>query len=284
MTHPASVDETPAVHARGATSESPFLPATEDDIGPDWRVWLGLGITAVWLLLGAAYVSWHLGWRAFLDQPADVLGSFLEGAFAPLAFLWLVIGYFLQQKELSQNTDALRRQLREVQRTAEQAVIQSRTIAANERHARQGTFLELAERVHGQLGSIAGFLFMSSQGSDGTDRVSGEEFGQLWADQKRGDPEVFARKLLELYVSEEDDAERHALFYGTEVRARHSNHIIFTFERLLARAREADSDGMIEDAVRHSAHGYLYRILLEQRELAPAPLADITRTGREVRL
>ena len=40
----------------------------------------------------------------------ETLGNFLEGAFAPLAFLWLVIGYFLQKKELVQNTTAIKMQ------------------------------------------------------------------------------------------------------------------------------------------------------------------------------
>lgn len=253
--------------------------------GPDWRVWLGLGITTVWLALGAWYVTAHLGWSAFLAQPADVLGSFLEGAFAPLAFLWLVIGYFLQQKELTQNTAALRGQLREVQRTAEQAVIQSQKIAASEFHARQGTFLQLAERVHAQMGSIAGLLFISSQGAGAGGAVDGDELSRLWSEQKRGDPEVFARRLLELAIAMDDPDDAHALFYGTEVRARHSNHLIHVFERLLARAGEADGDdGMIAEAMRHGAHGFLYRVLLRERARARPEFADGERTGREVRL
>ena len=90
---------------------------------PDWRIWLGLGLTASWLLLGAVYIEQEFGWSNFSHLPAAEMGSFLEGAFAPLAFLWLVIGYFLQRKELEQNTQALRAQSEEIQRTAEQAVI-----------------------------------------------------------------------------------------------------------------------------------------------------------------
>ena len=84
------------------------------------------------------------------------MGNFLEGAFAPLAFLWLVIGYFLQQKELEQNTEALRAQATEIQRTAEQAVIQSQQLQASELHARQETFLQIANAVRGQLGYFFG--------------------------------------------------------------------------------------------------------------------------------
>lgn len=106
----------------------------------NWRVWLGLGLTAGWLLLGSVYVSASIGWDGFHLLPADQLGSFLEGAFAPLAFLWLVIGYFLQKRELELNTRALRAQSAEIQRQSEQALIQSEKLTASEMHTRQDGF------------------------------------------------------------------------------------------------------------------------------------------------
>jgi hypothetical protein len=51
-------------------------------------------------------------------------------------FLWLVIGYFLQQRELEQNTRVLGM-------SVQQAEIQSQNMAASEMHARQETFLRL---------------------------------------------------------------------------------------------------------------------------------------------
>ena len=51
--------------------------------GPDWRIWFGVVLTIGWLLIGAIYVA-HGEGRPFFTQPADVIGSFLEGAFAPL--------------------------------------------------------------------------------------------------------------------------------------------------------------------------------------------------------
>ena len=43
-------------------------------------------------------------------------GDFLAGAFAPLAFFWLVIGYFQHGKELRLNTKALKTQEEELRR------------------------------------------------------------------------------------------------------------------------------------------------------------------------
>lgn len=49
------------------------------------------------------------------------LGDFLAGAFSPVAFLWLVLGYMQQQKELKQNTQALMLQAEELKGSVEQA-------------------------------------------------------------------------------------------------------------------------------------------------------------------
>jgi hypothetical protein len=245
---------------------------------PDWRVWLGLAITFLWILLGLAYVAGSGGVLPFFSQPADVLGSFLEGAFAPLAFLWLVIGYFLQQRELSQNTRALHLQFQEVRRQAEQATIQARAIAANELHARQDTFLRIAEQVDYQLGTIAGFLYLSSQSTGAGGAVPPEEIADLFRQLSRGDSHVFSMRLLDLAVSLDDD-EVQELFYGSPVRARHSNNFIGTFRRLVARADECDPEGMIGNALRTNAHGLLDQWMERAQALAPPELADPERTG-----
>lgn len=246
--------------------------------GPDWRVWLGLGLTGLWLLAGLAYIALHGGVDGFFSQPADVLGSFFEGAFAPLAFLWLVIGYFLQQRELSQNTQALRLQFQEVRRQAEQATIQARAIAANEQHARQDTFLRIADQVDLQLGTIAGFLYLSSQSSGADAPVSSDEIAELFRQLSRGDKQVFSLRLVQLGVSL-PDAKVHDIFYGTLVRARHSNNFIRTFERLQLRARQCDPESMIADAIAANTQGLLYQLIAAERDLADPQLADPDYTG-----
>ena len=61
----------------------------------DWRVAFGLILTTVWITTGCIYLFAKVGWGNFVDLPTADIGSFLEGAFAPLAFLWLVIGHFM---------------------------------------------------------------------------------------------------------------------------------------------------------------------------------------------
>lgn len=246
---------------------------------PDWRIWLGLGLTLAWLLLGAFYVAQDVGWGQFIRMPAAELGNFFEGAFAPLAFLWLVIGYFLQKKELEQNTLALRAQAEEIQRTAEQAVIQSEKMAESEFHARQEAFMQIYRAVRSQLGTIAGFLFISSQSSLADGTVTPEEQSKLFANSGR-DTELFSRRLLETHFALGDQPDlQYALFYGTQTRARHSNSFIYTFERLLTRAEKVDPDGMIRDALLTGGHGIVYTLAKSHQMNAPPDLADYAQTG-----
>ena len=263
-----------------APEETPGTPRPPGRL--DWRIWLGLALTAAWLLLGSLYISISVGWSNVVDLPADILGNFLEGAFAPLAFLWLVIGYFLQHRELEQNTEALRAQAVEIKRTAEQAIIQSEQMAASELHARQEAFLRLAGTVRNQLGAIAGLLYISSQGATGDGTVSTEEISKLFSTASAQDPEIFSRRLLETHLQESDPKKRFDLFYGTEIRARHTNGFIYAFERLLKRAEEVDRDHMLRDSLMAGGHGFVYRLMKQHQANAPAALADMHATGTHI--
>lgn len=53
-----------------------------------------------------------------LALPINEWGDFFVGAVAPLAFLWLALGYFQQGNELRQNTEALIAQERQLEKQA----------------------------------------------------------------------------------------------------------------------------------------------------------------------
>lgn len=72
------------------------------------RTWFGIACTSVWLTFLWSY--WLEDPARFAGLPPNEFGDFLAGAFAPLAFLWLVIGYAQQGEELQQNTAALLQQ------------------------------------------------------------------------------------------------------------------------------------------------------------------------------
>jgi hypothetical protein len=234
----------------------------------DRQVRLGLMLTALWLVAGVLYVAVSMGWAAFLRLPLGDLGDFLDGAFAPLAFLWLVLGLFLQQRELAANNVAIQRQFEVMQRTAEHAEIQTRAIAANELHARQDTFIDVAQMVMNQLEVIAGMLFISSQGTIGDGVVSDEEVDLMFARLSSGESSVFSRRLILLHVRLADSRDGWDLFYGTPIRKQHCESYIHSFDRLLRSAAGCDPEGMIVDALHGNAQGRLYRVMCTLRDSA----------------
>ena len=235
----------------------------------DRRIALGLALSVLWLGGGAYYIGAGMGWKVFFAQPLGDMGDFLSGAFAPLAFLWLVLGLFLQQRELSENNRAIQRQHEIMLRTAEHAAIQTQAIAANELHARQDTFMELAELVGKQLEVIAGMLYLSSQGSPGDGIVSDEAMDALWGRLSSGEVSLFSRRLISLRFGAGTPEAKWTLFWGTPIRTRHCESFIHSFERLVRAAQGCDPEGMIVDALHGNAQGRLYRVMSELRAGPP---------------
>lgn len=226
-------------------------------IPKDWRIWFGLSLTFFWFCFLFIYIDRNVGWSAFLDLPIEEMGTFLEGAFAFLAFLWLVIGLFIQQSVLAENNEELRRNNLHSEK-------QTLTIAATEMNARQGTFFKIAESTRKQLGSISGLLFISSQGPVGNSNYSSEALADIWKQFAGGDSEVFSRLFLTMpAVGDVDFAE---LFYGTDIRRRHTENFLVGYDRLIELAKDCDTDNIILDTLIYSAHGLLN---IRMRELHP---------------
>ena len=222
----------------------------------DWRIWLGLVITICWISGGIWYIGQISETSPTQNFSLEAVGSFLEGAFAPLAFLWLVIGLFIQQQELANNTEALRK-------TSEQSAMQTQAIAATEMNARQETFFKIAESVKHQMGGISGMLFISGLGPVGSGRISREQMDDLFSQSAGGDCEVFARMFISMDFPEEGGLAE--LLYGTEIRTKHTTNFIRTIERLRRLAQNCDVDGIIEDSLMQNAFGLLYRRMQQHR-------------------
>lgn len=227
----------------------------------DWRVRLGVGATAVWLGLGMLYISSVVGWGDFVRQKAPALGEFLDGAFAPLAFLWFVVGFFLQQRQLEDNTGMLSQQLEVMRQTAQQAEIQSRAIAADELHSRQDTFLRIAEMVSQQLGVTVGWIYTSWAAGEGEQAMASAL--EIWSTQGAGDHGAFDRACVGMIYGGRITAAE--LFWGTPVRSSHSESFLRAFERLTRLAERCDPDGAIADAIRGGTHGRVGRFIQESR-------------------
>lgn len=235
-----------------ARAEIPVsLRATLSDYfcGRDWRIWFGVVVTLLWIAGGAWYLVGVQQSHPDESLAPDAFGSFLEGAFAPLAFMWLVLGLFIQQRELARNTEA-------VHRTSEQSEKQTAAIAATEMNARQETFFKIADAVKHQLGGVSGMLFASGLGPIGSGRYTREQMDDHFTRAASGDAEIFARQFLSMDYLEEGGLTE--LFYGTEIRHRHTANFRASFERLCRLSKNCDIDGIIEDSLMQSAFGLLY--------------------------
>jgi hypothetical protein len=215
----------------------------------DWRIAFGLGVTLIWITTGLFYLVFVVGGENFVHLPTADIGSFLEGAFAPLAFLWLVIGHFMQQKEITANTKAIS--------------IQEQSARRLEIHSQRDSYFKLQTLVQEQLGAIASFHYMSVCGPTGTGEITSEEFTEQRNNASSGDHSWFMRKMIALAVRDrEDSAHLQDVFFGTDIRTRHSNNFTRTFGKLLNAAEAVDTDDMISEALLNgSASGLLYRII-----------------------
>lgn len=82
------------------------------------RTKIGVTVSVLYLLVLTITVAWRF--QEFADLPLNALGDFLAGSFAPLAFMWLVLGYSQQGDELRQNGQALQLQAQELHHSVEE--------------------------------------------------------------------------------------------------------------------------------------------------------------------
>ena len=78
----------------------------------------GAILTFLWLLFLALLVC--LRWQDAAALRLNEWGDFFAGFFSPVAFLWLVLGFLQQGKELQLSTSALELQAQELQHSVEQ--------------------------------------------------------------------------------------------------------------------------------------------------------------------
>jgi len=94
-----------------------------------------------------------------------------------------------------------------------------------------------------------------------------------------GDPELFVRKMLSLaFLHNYDDDALKDVFFGTEIRNRHSATFVKTFAKLMKSAEAVDHDDMVVNALLHgSPSGLLYRtIRYHQGEEEFDPISGLT--------
>ena len=100
-----------------------------------WRTGVGLVLTVAWIVFWVLAVWGDFAASGIVKGNAALTfsewGAFLAGVVAPIAFLWLILGYFQQGDELARNTEALRAQEEQLRLQLQE------TVALVREHARQ---------------------------------------------------------------------------------------------------------------------------------------------------
>ena len=209
----------------------------------DWRIAIGTATSVIWLVLLALYLTQRVSWQEFLQLPLDQIGSFLGGAFSPLAFLWLVIGFFIQQGEIDEN---------------------ARNIETQTQHNNLDNFLKMADIVYRHLGVISSYIYFSCPQEMKSALGEMLNVEDSWSRSNMGDTGIFGRNLLRYQVDEDGNERDMAnIFFGTPVRRRHSENYKQIFADLLKNASLCDETGNLHNAlIDGTVWGILYKAII----------------------
>ncbi|WP_374632629.1 hypothetical protein [Ferrovibrio sp.] len=210
----------------------------------------GLIGSAVW----GGFVVWYLFHsnqiETVLTSAPNNFGDFWSGTFAPLAFWWLVLGYFQQGVELRQNVEALKQQSKETANLVVQAQAQADAIKANEQHARFDTYIRLTDIIISQLSSVSASLALSG--------TSKENKGRWLAAFGDGEKYVFFNMMLEKFETEELIQRWENIFRNEQRRKGFVLQYIELYEVLIFEGEKYEANPSIIKAFNASAMGQLY--------------------------
>jgi len=132
---------------------------------------LSFGINATKVYLAILFLgiplSRYFGWVKFEPLTLNEIGDFLAGAFGPIAFLWLVLGFLLQSKELRNSVEALTLQTEELRASVAQ---QSALVEVSEKQHQLELEYKEEKIKEERISKIPEMLIKSSGGS-----VSGKQ-------------------------------------------------------------------------------------------------------------
>lgn len=93
-------------------------------------------------------IGWWVStkWASFLGLELNALGDFLAGTFGPIAFLWLVLGFLQQGRELRMSSKALQLQAQELSNSVEQQAIIAKATLEQLEEQRRVNLIQIEER------------------------------------------------------------------------------------------------------------------------------------------
>jgi len=116
-----------------------------------FQYWIFIFIAFIYFLILYHFFGVTLGKVKAL--PANELGDFLAGTFSPLAFIFLILGYLQNNRNIEQNTGAITQQAIALQQQAESLKMQAQELQISNQ-ALQAQAIELRNSVQQQMEQV----------------------------------------------------------------------------------------------------------------------------------
>ena len=132
---------------------------------------IGIAATTLWCAIITIMVCSRL--TEFVHLPLNAIGDFFSGLSAPLALIWLVVGYFQQGEELRLNTEALHAQQEELRRQVEETAQLAKNAERQAASSEQIALISKTEHERQQQKEMkeAEPIFVADGGSDSRPEV-----------------------------------------------------------------------------------------------------------------
>jgi hypothetical protein len=212
-------------------------------------------LTAAYLIFILVYVLWGDVLSTLLWLKPDVMGNFFAGIFAPLAFLWLVIGYYQQKLELSQNTQTLAAQLSEMKASVEQQTRQTASIESNENLAKREIVLKIVDLYYNRLHTKAEIIY---------ERMYGALVSDIHDRYKKGDRDVLFNQLWQSSINSNEmiSKVRAVVNQGVDCEKAYLTFII-EYENFIDELQLLDSTKQYLFFIRHGGMRGVYELFIE---------------------
>lgn len=91
----------------------------------------GPALSAVWLLLCGVYIHTQVGWGILLSLLPHEMAITVLGVLAPLAFIWVVTGFYARARALTESARTLAERVDALVYPSAAAEERARTVSAN---------------------------------------------------------------------------------------------------------------------------------------------------------
>ena len=122
-------------------------------------------LTLLYLIFIAGSIFWF--WPSFAKMSPNEWGDFFAGTIGPVTLIWVVLGFFLQGRELKHSVDALQLQAEELKNSVEQ---QKQMVKVTEKQLRLD--MEVRDKVSKRAISLEMPFFQIARGAKS---ISGDE-------------------------------------------------------------------------------------------------------------